>query len=155
MEPVPTIRMGQLAVARNDGVLRTLLGSCVGLILYDRASSVGGLAHVVLPSAPGPTDTPGRFVDTAVPALCEAMRRLAGRPIEPEARLAGGANMFQTEVTETIGRQNIDAAERELAGRGIPVVARDCGGGSGRRVSLDTTTGVVLVEIIGREPFEL
>ena len=32
----PSIRMGEMAVAREDGVLRTLLGSCIGLALYDR-----------------------------------------------------------------------------------------------------------------------
>ena len=47
----PSIRMGEMAVAINDGVLRTLLGSCIGLALYDQNRRVGGLAHVVLPDS--------------------------------------------------------------------------------------------------------
>ena len=53
-----SIRMGEMAVAINDGVLRTLLGSCIGLVLYDRKRKVGGLAHVVLPESRGETDRP-------------------------------------------------------------------------------------------------
>ena len=75
----PAIPMGALAVAQDNGVLRTLLGSCVGLVLYERRLKIGGLAHIVLPKAPaGRCDTPGKFVDTAVPALIRKMEGLAG-----------------------------------------------------------------------------
>ena len=41
--------MGELAVCQNGDCLRTLLGSCLGVALYDRRLKLGGLAHVVLP----------------------------------------------------------------------------------------------------------
>lgn len=44
-----SIRMGEMSVAMRGGLLRTLLGSCVGLALHDRCQQVGGLAHIVLP----------------------------------------------------------------------------------------------------------
>ncbi len=151
----PSIRMGELAVARNDGVLRTLLGSCIGLALYDRQRKVGGLAHVVLPEARGETDKPGKFVDTAIPTLMQDMKKLAGGAIEPTARLVGGANMFATNVVEAIGKQNIEASERILEALGIPIVGRHCGGERGRRMSLDTATGLIIIEIVGFDPIEL
>jgi chemotaxis protein CheD len=151
----PPVRMGALAVSQNDVVLRTLLGSCIGVVLYDRKSRVGGLAHVVLPQSQGPTETPGKFMDTAIPALCRKMEECAGGALKPSARIAGGAAMFATSGTETIGMKNIEAAERWLKELRIPVVARHCGGEQGRRVSLDTTTGVVTVEIVGCDPVEL
>ena len=106
--------MGALGVAEDGGVLRTLLGSCVGLVLYERRLKIGGLAHIVLPKAPaGHTDTPGKFVDTAVPALIRKMEELAGgATLKLCAKLAGGANMFNTTAANTIGEQNIEAAER-------------------------------------------
>ncbi len=151
----PSIRMGEMAVAINDGVLRTLLGSCIGLVLYDRKCKVGGLAHVVLPESRGETDRPGKFVDTAIPALIRDMKRLAGGAIEPTARIAGGANIFATEVVETVGRQNIEASERILEALGIPIVGRHCGGERGRRMSLDTATGLIIIEVVGSDPIEL
>ncbi len=149
------IRMGELAVARNDGILRTLLGSCIGIALYDRRHRVGGLVHVVLPKSRGPGDPPGKFVDTAIPALCSQMEELAGCTLKPAARIAGGANMFSTNVTRAIGAQNLEATERLLGELRIPLVGRHCGGEQGRRMSLDTTTGVITIEIVGSEPVEL
>ena len=155
MKPLPSIRMGEMSVARDDGILRTLLGSCVGLALYDRVYRVAGLAHSVLPVSLGVDAQPGKFVDTAIPALVEEMSRLVGASIEPTARLAGGANMFATEVARTIGRENVEAAERVCAALGIPVVGRHCGGEKGRRMILDSTTGLITIEIVGQDSIEL
>ncbi len=149
------IRMGELAVSMNDGVLRTLLGSCIGVALYDRRHKVGGIAHIVLPQSRSPGDPPGKFVDTAIPALYAEMETLAGRSLKPTARIAGGANMFSTIVIQTVGTQNLDATERLLGELRIPLVGRHCGGEQGRRMSLDTTTGVITIEIVGSDPIEL
>ena len=111
MRRPPSIRMGEFSVAKDDGVLFTLVGSCIGLALYDRAHKVAGLAHVVLPKSRDTTNSPGKFVDTAIPALLRDMTRLAGGAINPTARLTGGANMFATNVACTIGQQNIEASE--------------------------------------------
>ncbi len=150
-----TIRMGEFAVSMNDGVLRTLLGSCIGLVLYDRRHKVGGLAHMVLPQSRSHGGPPAKFVDTAIPALYAQMETLAGRSLKPTARIAGGANMFSTTVIQTVGTQNLDATERLLGELRIPLVGRHCGGEQGRRMSLDTTTGVITIEIVGADPIEL
>jgi chemotaxis protein CheD len=150
-----SIRMGEIAVGRREGILRTLLGSCIGLALYDERRSVGGLAHIVLPEARGTPSLPGKFVDTAIPALLREMEALAGPRLRPAARIAGGANMFATTVTETVGRRNIEACERYLEAHGIPLLGRHCGGDKGRRMLLDTSTGTVTIQIVGAEPFEI
>ena len=141
--------MCEMAVAMNDGHLRTLLGSCIGLVLFDGNLKVGGLAHMVIPRASGPTDTPGKYVDTAIPSLLRDMQRVAGQSLDLTARIAGGANMFSTEVTRTIGIQNIEATERILAELGIPIIGRHCGGEQGRRMTLDTMTGLITIDIVG------
>jgi chemotaxis protein CheD len=151
----PSIRMGEMAVAVNDGVLRTLLGSCVGLALYDRRRKVGGLAHIVLPNSQGRTGLSGKFVDTAIPALIDQVERLAGPRLTLTATIAGGASMFPTAAASNIGAQNVEASEALLAELRIPVVARHCGGEQGRRMSLDTSTGVVTIEIVGSDPIRL
>ena len=152
---ISAIRMGDFAVSANDGVLRTLLGSCIGLALYDHTHKVGGLAHIVLPQSRDPGGPAGKFVDTAIPALYARMEALAGRSLKPTARIAGGANMFSTTVNETIGTQNIEATERLLGELRIRLLGRHCGGEKGRRMSLDTSTGVITIEIVGSDPIEL
>jgi chemotaxis protein CheD len=145
--------MGEIAVARNDGVLRTLLGSCLGLALYDRRLKVAALAHIVLPDSQGRAAAAGKFADTAVPAMLRQMGELAaGEPLKPHAKIAGGANMFTAVwVENTIGLQNVQAVERVLGDLRIPILARHTGGEQGRRMTLDSTTEVVAIEIVGAE----
>ena len=155
MSRPPSIRMGEFSVSKGDGVLYTLVGSCIGLALYDGAHKVAGLAHVVLPKSRNSTDSSGKFVDTAIPALLRDMSRLARGAINPTARLTGGANMFATNAILTIGQQNIEASERILDEMGIPIVGGHCGGEKGRRVTLAAATGLITIEIVGADPIEL
>ena len=43
------VGMGQIAVASDSGTLRTLVGSCVSVALFDPKLHLAGLAHVLLP----------------------------------------------------------------------------------------------------------
>ncbi len=143
------VRMGQLAVASSDAVLYTLLGSCVGLALYDKIKKIGGLAHVVLPESRGKVDNPGKYADTAIPTLIAQMEDAGARIGRLTAKVAGGANMFAVNDTATIGVQNLSAIEDALAELGIPIVGRHCGGESGRRMTLQLDSGRVVIEQVG------
>lgn len=145
----PSIRMGELGVCRDTGLLRTLLGSCLGVALYDRRLRLAGLAHIVLPKSNGIVALPGKYADTAVPELIRQMQALAtGESLRLTAKLAGGANMFNsTSSPATIGASNIAAVERILDELRIPVIGRHLGGEQGRRMMLDATTGTVTIEI--------
>lgn len=162
---IVSVAIGQWAVAASPSKIRTLLGSCVGVILYDRGGRVGGLAHVVLPDSRGATDHPGKYADTAIPGLIADLDRAtrggsAGRLV---AKLTGGASMFNLDGASSspsstimnIGRVNQEAAEQVLSRLRIPIVARDLGGATGRHVTFDTATGLVLVRAPGAEEKEL
>ncbi|MDR3619299.1 MAG: chemotaxis protein CheD [Paludisphaera borealis] len=160
-----SVAIGQWAVAGSPSKIRTLLGSCVGVVLYDRGARVGGLAHIVLPRSRGAVDHPGKYADTAIPALIADLDRAlrgksAGRLV---AKLAGGASMFtlggsapaSASPTLNIGRMNQEAVEQILGALRIPIVARDLGGETGRHVTLDTATGLVVVRTPGADEKEL
>ena len=67
-----SIRMGEMSVAAGGDKLRTLLGSCIGLALYDRRTQrLAGWRISYCQIARENTDRPGKFVDTAIPALIE------------------------------------------------------------------------------------
>jgi chemotaxis protein CheD len=154
---VVSVPIGQWAVAAAPTVIRTLLGSCAGVVLYERQAKLGGVAHIVLPESRGASDHPGKYADTAVPALISALESLAGRPLRSRlsAKLFGGASMFQASGPLEIGRLNREAVERVLAALGIPVLACDMGGESGRRLTFDTQTGIVAVKIPGGADYEV
>jgi chemotaxis protein CheD len=160
---IVSVGIGQWAVVAAPVKIRTLLGSCVGVVLYDRAFKVGGLAHIVLPAAPGSVDHPGKYADTAIPGMiADFDRRLVGMAKSRlVAKLVGGASMFQISATTganlglNIGQRNRDAIEQILAGLRIPIVARDLGGESGRRLTFDTASGIVTVKVPGGADYEI
>lgn len=138
------VGIGELAVLCGTGRLRTLLGSCIGLVLHDATRRVGGLAHIVLPASNGEAHAPGKYADTALPALLAKMRQAGAQPKSITAKLAGGANMFATKV-KTIGDQNLETMENLLKQAGIPLVGMHCGGTQGRRLTFDVETGAVTI----------
>jgi chemotaxis protein CheD len=158
---IVSVAIGQWAVAVAPTKLRTLLGSCVGVILHDRVAQLAALAHIVLPDSRGVVDHPGKYADTAIPGLIKEIERqlqvkARGRLV---AKLAGGANMFAANGNArsvlNIGQLNQEAVERILGDLKIPVLARDLGGGSGRHLTVDPSSGIVAIKIPGGGDYEL
>jgi chemotaxis protein CheD len=155
-EVLVSVPMGQWAVAAAPTLIRTLLGSCAGVVLYEPQSKIGGIAHIVLPDSRGSKEHPGKYADTAIPALIEDLEKLAQRKLRTRltAKLFGGASMFQGPSLD-IGKMNQGAVERILAEYSVPVIARDMGGDTGRRLTFNTLTGIVAVKIPGGADYEI
>lgn len=141
---------GILVVNRPD-TIRTVLGSCVGIAMYDQAAGVGGMAHIILPASDGGKGARGKFADTAVDQLLEDLLREGSRRQRLKSKIAGGASMFGPTVDDALGERNIHAVRGRLAHHAIPLLAEDVGGTSGRRMVLSPSTGRVEVQIIGED----
>jgi len=146
------VGMGELAVLRGAGELKTLLGSCIGLVLYDRQLVVAGLAHIVQPQTERTDQPPGKYAITAVPELIRLIEQKGGRRRSLEAWFAGGASMFDSNLSNQIGLQNSAAVRQLLRDFGIRVMAEDCGGKRGRQLSFDVVTGIATVAVLGNSP---
>jgi chemotaxis protein CheD len=152
------VRMGEYALSGSAGDMLVALGlgSCIGLALLDRRASVAGLAHVVLPAAEGRDGTPGKFADTAVPALLDAVLALGARHTRVDAVLVGGASMFSFGGTGLdVGQRNDAAVREELARLRIPIAVADTGGAQGRTVRVDVERGIVTSKRAGDAAVEL
>jgi chemotaxis protein CheD len=158
---IVSVAIGQWAVAAAPAKVRTLLGSCVGVVLYDRVARLGGLAHIVLPRARGAVDHPGKYADTAIPTVIAEFERRLGTKARSRltAKLVGGASMFQIDhgpnSTLKIGERNQEAIEQILAELRIPILVRDLGGTNGRRLTLDTASGIVAIKVPGGADYEI
>ncbi len=146
---VRKVGMGGIDVHQGPGVFRTLLGSCIGLVLHDPKNRIGGMAHIVLPASNGNAAEPGKFADTAIPALIESIQGFGGQKRRIVAKFAGGANMFATNSPNAVGDLNVTMVETLLKEAAVPVIARHCGGNRGRRVEFDIETGAMSIEIVG------
>ncbi|KIH77791.1 chemotaxis protein CheD [Geoalkalibacter ferrihydriticus] len=151
------VGISEMYVARAPATLVTYgLGSCLSITLYDPLTCCGGMAHTLLPTPrPGRSETrPGKFVATAVHSLVSELLALGAGRDRLQAKLVGGANMFENLVTpggDLIGERNAQTARALLAALGIPLVAEDVGGNFGRTAELVLATGEVRVKSVRGE----
>jgi chemotaxis protein CheD len=156
----PNVGIGQIVASADRGVVISALGlgSCVGVVLTDPRAGVAGMALVMLPaSRPDSDGPPGKFADTAVPALLEQVLRLGADRARLQARIAGGAQMFGGggSAVLNIGERNTEAVGDALRAAGLRVRAADTGGNAGRTMQVAIDGGVVTVRAVGGEPVEL
>ncbi|HUT09790.1 MAG TPA: chemotaxis protein CheD [Thermoguttaceae bacterium] len=141
------VKMAGIDFAKGPEALETLLGSCVGVAVWDRRSKLGGLAHVVLPQSRGDTNLPGKFADTAVAELKRQLLSRGASPSTLTAKIAGGATMFGQRTERDVGEKNYQAVLEQLRRHGIRVVAEHIGGGKGRMIRFSLADGTVEVSI--------
>jgi chemotaxis protein CheD len=149
------VRIGELRTTKagRDGLVAVGLGSCVGVVLVDRAAGVTGLAHVMLPSSEGHRSTSeGKFADRAVPALIREMEREGALRARLEAWLAGGASMFAGAGSALdIGDRNAHAVRAALGAVRVPVRGTELGGSAGRTMRADGAGRVTVKRAGGAE----
>lgn len=150
-----TVGMGKIFAAREPVVLKAILGSCVGLALYHPRLKAGLLGHIVLPESADRPGPPGKFANRAIPFAIEALREMGVNSVGLVARIAGGANMFGTGGPMQIGDANIQATIDALKAANIRLTRQEVGGTSGRRVTLDCSTGEFRIESSGQPPVVL
>jgi chemotaxis protein CheD len=95
---------------------------------------------------PGPA---GKFADTAIP---EMLMLLTDNNIPRSgliAKLAGGANMFGSSGPLQIGKENHAIVMQLLQAQRIPIVAEHVGGKLGRRITFDSATGEMQIDMAG------
>ncbi|AQR69658.1 hypothetical protein BZG29_15960 [Janthinobacterium sp. LM6] len=140
--PLQHVGMGQLSVGTHGEQLQALLGSCIGIGFIWKNGPCCGLAHCLLPEAPG-TDgalgTPNaRYVSQAVPSLLRLMGVRQADYADIEVVLAGGASMFGPRNGRLqVGRQNAEAAQKYLDQCGLHVSFCALGGRHGRQLLID------------------
>lgn len=149
------VGLGKLEVSARPGdVLCALgLGSCIGLVMADPRAGVAGLAHIMLPAARRPDEPlPGKYADTAVPALLAAVGALGANRRRLIVKAAGGAQMFAAGSGAralAVGERNEEAVREALAAAGLRLLAADIGGGRGRTLRVDVASGAVSVRTVG------
>ncbi len=150
-----TVGVGDLKIGRSPKVIKTSLGSCVGVVLYDSVQKIGGILHLMLPSCNDRKGKPSKYADTGIPLLLDLMLNQAkSKKNVLTAKIFGGAKMFNvsSELFD-IGKSNIAETERLLKHFSIKITASRVGGTKGHQITLNTETGVVQSRIFG-EPIK-
>lgn len=135
------------------------LGSGVALIVHDRASNVGGVAHILLPDNQlagmneQDPDMPAKFANIAVPLLFEQFEAMGGNKKTSTTRLVGGAQLFNFGGGGgnplNTGPRNAIAIRAAVSRLGYVISKTDIGGNKARNLRFVLITGQVHVQPVG------
>ena len=158
METINRIKVGisDYRTGNRPDLLTTIgLGSCVGIAMFDPDSGLGGLSHIMLPDscAFSREVKAAKFADLAVPVLVDELVRSGARRGRLQAKIAGGASMFNYKdksLNMNIGERNVEAVQRILESVGIPLLATHVGGTTGRTMTLYLDSMTVGVKLAGQ-----
>ena len=82
-EKIVIVKMAQMEVVKRDKkirfMLKTTLGSCVGVVLSDSFKGIHGLAHIMLLQKIKNDDIHGKYADSAILALIKIMGQEGGK----------------------------------------------------------------------------
>jgi chemotaxis protein CheD len=154
MSEIITVGVAQLRYSSSPVILRTILGSCVGICIYDRVKKIGGMAHVLLPNNLKRGQNLEKYADTAIPLLAKEILKEGARIENLSAKIAGGASMFKfgaNVMLGQIGERNIEQTKIELEKLGIPILVEDLGGNLGRVIDFFLEDGRMKVKAGGQE----
>jgi chemotaxis protein CheD len=148
------VQPGESHLVREPAIMRTVLGSCVGVTFLDTRLGIGALCHPMLPCYPlkppvdGSVAAGRRYVDFAIRDLARQFDAFGARRGDVEVKLFGGADVLlvvNAKSRPTVGKLNCEAAIRVLQEEGFKVAASSVGGTSGLNIQFHTGTGEVLL----------
>lgn len=153
-----TIRVGMAdyKVGSSPDSLITLgLGSCIGIVIYDKNKGIAGMAHIMLPSSQEIKNNSNKlkFADTCLDLMMQDLMKKNLSKSSLKAKIAGGAQMFSVALNSenlNIGKRNALAVKEKLKSLNIPIVAEDLYGNSGRTITFDISTGDLHIKSIGK-----
>lgn len=144
---------GDVALGLAGDALRTLLGSCVSVILTDPRHTVAAMCHIVHVGSPNAANRHNTAYGEV--AMQDMFLRLQGVGIlarRCQAYVYGGGNMFPGVVSgPLVGDRNAQWVWDFLHDQGIAVVDYSLGGTSYRKVSWTVGHGEPCVENVSIE----
>lgn len=125
------------------------LGSCIGVCLYDPATSIGGMLHYQLPNstmdAERAKEKPLMFADTGMEILIDNMSAMGAKKKRMQVKIAGGAAMEAGPGGFDIGKRNYLAIKKILWQNGMFIDGEDVGGTSPRNMYMNIANGAVTI----------
>lgn len=141
---------GDVADGVSGDQFKTLLGSCVSVILTDPRRTVGAMCHIVHVGVPNTANAHNTAYGCV--ALNEMHHRLQQRGVTTrlcEAYVYGGGNMFpQLPGVRNIGMANAHWVLDALNNEGIYVVDRHLGGNGYRKVAWTVGAAAPQVDVV-------
>jgi chemotaxis protein CheD len=152
--PEVYVQPGEVHLVNGPAIMRTLLGSCVGITFWAPRLGFAALCHPMLPHCPPKAAKNGpsagrRYVDFAIRDVASQFDSHGVPRGEIQVKLFGGCDVLPVSKQSsrpTVGRLNYEAALRVLEKEGFAVSASCLGGNCGVTILFKTDTGEVLLK---------
>ncbi len=147
------LKIAEMKIAGKEDTIKTVVGSCVALCLWDQITLAGGMVHIMMPESNGyKVESKGKYADTAVETLLNEMIKNGCKKENLIARISGGASMFGSNNVKiadlTIGEKNSQKVKQYLNKFNISIKSEDTGGRAGRRVVFEPSTGKITIKTL-------
>ena len=129
--------------------IRTILGSCVSIVMWNENRLIGGMCHYILPNRNRPVHDKldGRYAEEAMELFMTKIRATNTRPRDYQVKIFGGGNMFPQYKRQgkcvDVPCQNVIAARALIKRYGLNLVSENLGGAGHRQVIFDIWNGHV------------
>lgn len=134
-----TIIGGEFAVGKDsdDIAFKTLLGSCVAIMFYDKDKKIKGMNHFLLPKT-NSTNDDMKYGLYSVEAMLNEMYKLGCSKQNMSAKISGGADIMQLNMNmiNSIGHRNVEFAKDFCKSEGFKLVSEHTRGEHGRLILL-------------------
>jgi chemotaxis protein CheD len=144
---------GDVALGQAGDQLKTLLGSCVSVILTDPRRTIGAMCHIVHVGRPNAENI--RNTAYGDPAMADMFARLQQVGINPalcQAYVYGGGNMFPALFDGPhVGDKNARWVMEYLQARRIAILAHSVGGSGYRKVAWTVGPQQPMVDMVLNE----
>ena len=147
---------GEFYFGDKETRIRTLLGSCVAITLWNSRLRIGGMCHYLLPSCRDCTRKPepdGRYADDAMVLFLRELENTGSRPADYEVKMFGGGDQFPGQTLASpvsVPCNNINSGRNLLKQHGFSIKAEHLGGTGHRNVIFDIWSGEVWIKHVAK-----
>ena len=145
------IKNGDVITTSENKVLKTELGSCVSICLWDPIKKIAGMNHYLLPGDNNNRNKPFEYGEYANHALVKEMIRQGAKVKQLKAYVFGGATLHPNYDHLKIGEKNVKVALEILVFYGIKVSGQYTGGYLGRSIYFYNFEGYIKLREIDME----
>jgi chemotaxis protein CheD len=148
------LHAGQIFVSAEGKSIVLILGSCVGVCIWDSVHAIGGATHYLLPSWDGTGVASPRYGNVAISILMKELLEAGADRGQLQAKVFGGGCLFDSmresgsHKEQHLGSRNVEMALEVLTKAHIPVVSRVVGVDRGQRIVFRTDTGDAEIKIL-------
>ena len=147
------LQPGEFHFGDRSTRIRTILGSCISIIMWHEKRLIGGMCHYILPNRRRPEgdELDGRYADEAIELFMTRIHAANTKARDYHVKIFGGGNMFpdyqnkKREKCADVPCKNVIAARKLIKQYGLNLVGENLGGAGHRQVLFDIWNGHVWV----------